>query len=186
MLLNGKLLAFDSKDSVALPSFLMDGEASSCTLLKLPPYSATWLVVDRQDNETAALKSDDGDDDGDDDGGRRRVGTCDWRLAQSTQYSHWNLSALGISTGASININGEHLGSDKDTTLTQFLAQTESEIRGQVQREVVPAVKDGAATTNMLIVDIEHPLEARPDTWWQLNQTTLHLVVAKDAAKDTA
>ena len=43
-------------------------------------------------------------------GGR---GTCDFRLAESTRYSHWTaaLGALGVSANTTLNVNGEDLGS---------------------------------------------------------------------------
>jgi heparanase 1 len=44
VLLNGKLLDFASKDSTSLPD--LDGVATGCNNVTLPPNSVTWLVVD--------------------------------------------------------------------------------------------------------------------------------------------
>ena len=45
--------------------------------------------------------------------GASSVGTCDFRLAESTRYSHWTsaLGALGVSANTTLNVNGEDLGS---------------------------------------------------------------------------
>ena len=43
VLLNGKTLSFASKDAVTLPS--LEGVASGCKNVALPPHTVTWLVV---------------------------------------------------------------------------------------------------------------------------------------------
>ena len=84
-------------------------------------------------------------------------GTCDIRLAESTQYSNWTaqLAELGVATNTTININGEDLGSGRNVSLAAFLAQDAQEIRALIRRNVLPAVAGGARTTSLLVVDIE-------------------------------
>eukprot|EP01051_Picozoa_sp_SAG22_P010079 SAG22_NODE_884_length_6684_cov_7.272741_1_plen_319_part_00 len=54
VLLNGKLLSFSSKESTVLPE--MNSVASRCDSVKLPPHSATWLVIPNGTDSNHALE----------------------------------------------------------------------------------------------------------------------------------
>jgi hypothetical protein len=104
-------------------------------------------------------------------------GTCDFRLAESSQYSQWArpLAELGVGASSMININGKLLGCGRNVSLSAFLAQTPEEVRRMVAQRVVPIVMGGINTSSLLVVDIEKPV--RPDHFWQYNDTTLRNVV---------
>jgi hypothetical protein len=125
-------------------------------------------------------------------------GTCDFRLAESTRYSHWisPLGALGVSANTTLNVNGEDLGSGPyrgvcvspptfgshaerwtghNVSLEDFLAQDAATVRKLISQNVLPVVHGGASTTSLLVIDIEEP--ARPDGFHALNHSTLVRVV---------
>jgi hypothetical protein len=122
---------------------------------------------EQQQPDIVSMKSDD------DAWAIQSTGTCDFRLAESTQYSNWSsqLGALGVTTNTAININGEHLGSGNTVSLAAFLAQTATQVRAMVRAQVLPIVLGGVNSTNLLVIDVENP--ARPDALWSFHNSTL-------------
>jgi hypothetical protein len=63
----------------------------------------------------------------------------------------------------------------KNVSLEAFLAQDAAAVQAMVSQNVLPVVHGGAATTALLVIDIEQP--ARPDGFHALDSSTLVRVV---------
>ena len=87
-------------------------------------------------------------------------GTCDYRLVQEHRYSSLDLSDAGFSTNKSICMNGDFSGAHGPSqSIEAFVAQTEDYVRSLAVTRMLPLVNSGNMTTNMIILDIERPVE---------------------------
>ena len=103
--------------------------------------------------------------------------TCDFRATEETRYTAFNLTSLGINTkGRSICANGYFSGSTgHPQTLSDFLGQSEEYVRTQTLK-LVPALAGGAETTDLIVLDIEYPVQY--NDLWQYPDSLLASVVA--------
>ena len=103
--------------------------------------------------------------------------TCDFRLAEESRYTNFNLSLLGLNTrGKSLCANGYFSGSTgKSQTLDDFLAQSEAYVRNETLK-LLPVLAGGARSTDLLVLDIERPVDY--NALWQYDDGLLASVVA--------
>ena len=118
---------------------------------------------------------------------------CEYWLCEESAtggYSKLNVSALGLQTNRTIAVNANTFGAGKTMpfpngslshvplTLRDYLAFTRSELRSIMTLRLLPKVLGGAATTNVVILDLEYPFQyVHPCQWGQLNASTLAAVV---------
>jgi len=120
--------------------------------------------------------------------------TCEYWLAEESNaggYSKLNLSGTGLQTNRTISVNGDDFGAGKtmpfpngslshvpmglDDYLSGF---SRSFLLSLVRQRLVPRIVGGAATTNVLILDLEYPFPwVHPCEYGTLNDTTLAAVV---------
>ena len=120
--------------------------------------------------------------------------TCEYWLAEESNaggYSKLNLSGTGLQTNRTISVNGDDFGAGKtmpfpngslshvpmglDDYLSGF---SRAFLLSLVRQRLVPRIVGGAATTNVLILDLEYPFPwVHPCEYGTLNDTTLAAVV---------
>ena len=119
--------------------------------------------------------------------------TCEYWLAEESNvggYSKYNLSGTGLQANRTISVNGDDFGAGKTMpypngtlshvkmTLDDYLHFNRTFIRSLVQQRMVPRMAGGAATTNVIILDLEYPFPwVHPCEYGTLNDTTLAAVV---------
>jgi hypothetical protein len=88
------------------------------------------------------------------------AGTCDYRIVEESKYSSFNVSALGFNTSESICMNGGYSGAGGHSqSIELFVAESEEHIHKLAVTYMVPRARDGVNSTNMIILDIEQPVD---------------------------
>jgi hypothetical protein len=88
------------------------------------------------------------------------AGTCDYRIVEESKYSSFDVSALGLTSSKSICMNGYYSGADgRSQSIEVFVAESEAHIRKLAVTEMIPRVRNGVNSTNMIILDIERPVD---------------------------
>jgi hypothetical protein len=118
---------------------------------------------------------------------------CEYWLCEESAtgpYSKLNVSILGLQTNRTISVNANTFGAGKTMpfpngslskvplTLRDYLAFTRPQLKSIMTLRLLPKVLGGAATTNVVILDLEYPFQyVHPCQWGQLNASTLAAVV---------
>jgi hypothetical protein len=118
---------------------------------------------------------------------------CEYWLCEESAtgpYSKLNVSALGLKANATISMNANTFGAGKTMpfpngtlskvplTLRDFLEFNRSALKRIMTQRMLPKVVGGAATTNVVILDLEYPFQyVHPCQWGTLNASTLAAVV---------
>ena len=103
----------------------------------------------------------------------------DWLVEESDagDYSQLDVRVLGFQTNRSVCTNADDSGAGKSTSLPQFLAINRSQLTRLITQHLLPKVRGGAATTDIVILDLESPRGIHPRGYGELNDTMLAAVV---------
>lgn len=106
---------------------------------------------------------------------------CDgyWLVEESDagDYSKLDVQSLGFQTNRSICTNGDDSLAGKAVSLTQYLDASHSAVAAAMKMHLLPRVRGGAATRDLIIQDLESPKGIHPRIYGELNDTQLALVV---------
>jgi hypothetical protein len=105
---------------------------------------------------------------------------CEYWLVEESDagdYSQLDVRVLGFQTNRSVCTNADDSGAGKSTSLPQFLAINRSQLTRLITQHLLPKVRGGAATTDIVILDLESPRGIHPRGYGELNDTMLAAVV---------
>ena len=106
---------------------------------------------------------------------------CDgyWLVEESDagDYSKLNVSSLGFQTNRSVCTNADDSLAGKSVTLAEYLEAKHSDVTKSIKENLLPHVRGGAATMDLVIQDLESPKGIHPRLYGELNDTQLAKVV---------
>jgi hypothetical protein len=114
---------------------------------------------------------------------RPALGTipCDgyWLVEESDagDYSDLPVANLGLHTNRSICTNADDSLAGKAVSLDRYFSATRAEVEQAMREHLLPRVRGGASTTQLIIQDLESPKGIHPRHYGELNDTQLAKVV---------
>ena len=106
---------------------------------------------------------------------------CDgyWLVEESDSgdYSALDVAALGFQTNRSVCTNADNSLAGKAVSLERYLNASHAQVTLAMQTHLLPKVRSGAATTQLVIQDLESPKGIHPRHYGELNATQLARVV---------
>jgi hypothetical protein len=105
---------------------------------------------------------------------------CEYWLTEESDngdYSKLDVGELGFQTNRSVCTNADDAGAGKAITLQQYIQLGRAQLTNLMTERLLPKVRGGAATTDIVILDIESPKGVHPRGYGELNDTLLAAVV---------
>lgn len=105
---------------------------------------------------------------------------CEYWLTEESDngdYSKLDVRELGFQTNRSVCTNADDAGAGKAITLQQYIQLGRAQLTKLMRERLLPKVRGGAATTDIVILDIESPKGVHPRGYGELNNTLLAAVV---------
>jgi hypothetical protein len=105
---------------------------------------------------------------------------CEYWLTEESDdgdYSKLDVRELGFQTNRSVCVNADDVGAGKAVALRQYIQLGRAQLTKLMTERLLPKVRGGAATTDIVILDIESPQGVHPRGYGELNDTLLAAVV---------
>ena len=92
-------------------------------------------------------------------------------------YSNLPVAKLGLQTNRSVCTNADDSLAGKAVSLDRYFSATRAEVEQAMREHLLPRVRGGASTTQLIIQDLESPKGIHPRLYGELNATQLAKVV---------